>query len=213
MKKICKIILLITLCISTIHYRNVNAMSSDDVPLIIIECIDGIYKYNEVYNINDENIKKKFIENNKLKYEKKDYYGIYDYIANNDIVFEKTGISIQTRASNTYNLTKVFVHTYQFTSEKKYTFAVECYAVVRVNENDGKITSYSGPSVSLYQPAGGGAVSESLSSVSTTKSMGSTKRSIVFTYEYAYKRIEAGSYGQSNTYTTPIYKKTLKYPS
>lgn len=215
MKKISKIFVLFALAIS-ISCTNVNALNKQNVPTIIIECIDGIYENNANYNIVDDynnNIKDNFITNNDSKYKDQDYEAIYDYISNNQITFEIKNNTIQPRESSTYNLTKVFVHTYQFNSGKKYTFGVECYAVVRVNENNGIITSYSGPSISLYQPSGGGGVSESLTSVSTKKELGSTNRSIVFTYSYKYKVVESGSYGQSTTYETPLYTEKIKYPS
>ena len=190
MKKIVRIFISLTLSLSLLFICDVNAMGNQSVPSIIIECIDGIYNNNNIkYSILDEdekNVEDIFKQENELRYKQKDYEGIYDYISNNEIVFEIKNNDTLLRASKTYSLTKVFVHTYQFDSEKKFTFGVECYGVVRVNENNGVITSYSGPSVSLYQPSGGGAVSETLASVSTNVSMGSTNRSIVFTYKYAY---------------------------
>lgn len=131
------------------------------------------------------------------------------YNIDNELVLVMSKVTA-SRSSKTKNLTKVFNHSYCFNFEKAITFGIECYAVIRVDENTGVITSFSGPSVSLYLPAGGGAISEKLYDINTSYKWGSTAhRSIDFTYKYGYERVEAGSYGTSTTYRTPYYTSVI----
>ncbi len=193
---------------------NVSSAMNDNVPEFIVEYVTNIFNNNEDYDVIDnkgESVKNSFVIENENYYRDKNFKAIYSQIADNELILVKSSIStISTRASSTKNLTKTYNHTVRFTAEKAATFAVECYTTIRINESTGVITSFSGPRVSLKDPAGGAAVSESLYDVSTSYTWGSSAhRSIDFTYKYGYERIEAGSYGMASTYRSPYYTQTI----
>lgn len=118
-------------------------------------------------------------------------------------------MGIEPYASATYQRHTVGTFT-DTVRGKKLMANVTLKVTIRVNESTGVITSFSGPRVSLKDPAGGAAVSESLYDVSTSYTWGSSAhRSIDFTYKYGYERIEAGSYGMASTYRSPYYTQTI----
>ncbi len=95
---------------------------------------------------------------------------------------DSNSIDITPFASVTYQRHNVdtFVDTVK---GKKLQANVTLKVIIRVNESTGVITSFSGPSVSMYSPAGGGAVSEKLYDINTSYKWGSAAhRSIDFTY-------------------------------
>ena len=210
MKKIIMVVMFsLSLLVSTIG--SCYAFS-EQVPDFVTKQIDCIYSSDfnyDIINNNGVSIKDNFIAENQVNYELGNYENIYNYIIDNELVLVMSKVTA-SRSSNTKNLTKIFTHSYRFSSEKAITFGVECYAVIRVNESTGVITSFSGPSVSMYSPAGGGAVSEKLYDINTSYKWGSAShRSIDFTYRYGYERVEAGSYGMATTYRTPYYTSTI----
>lgn len=210
-----KIIIFLSLSLSFIIFNIKSVVAvNNNVPDIVIDYVINLYSNDKNYDIIDKNsisVKKMFLEENINNYKNGNYPDIYSYIKDNDLVLVGLNLTnVSTRASTTKNLTKTFVHTVKFTPEKAVTFAVECYAIIRVNESTGVITSFSGPSITLKDPSGGGAVIEKLYDVSTSYSWGSSAhRSIDFTYKYGYERVEAGSYGTSATYKSPYYTQYI----
>lgn len=200
-------------CLIALNFKSAFAYNNE-VPIIVVEHITNLYENNKNYDVIDENnvsIRDRFIEENIVNYENGNFENIYSNILDNNLVLViSSEKNISTRASTTKNLTKVFIHNIKFNPIKAVTIAVECYATIRVNESTGEITSFSGPTVSLKDPVGGGAVVEKLYDVNTSYKWGSSAhRSIDFTYKYGYERIEAGEYGTATTYRSEYFTRII----
>lgn len=183
-----------------------------EVPSKIAEYVTALFEDDKSYDVIDlheESVKKLFLEDNRNNYNTNNINSIYNYIMDNCLVLTHENTNYY-RASRTVNLTKNYVHTYRFDSVTSVTFEVECYATIRVNDNNGVITSFSGPSVSLTYTSGGLFTSSKLYDVNTSYSWGSSDhRSIDFNYRYGLEVVAKGSWGQATTYRTPSYTQTI----
>ena len=112
-----------------------------------------------------------------------------------------------------YDNSELVFHSY-VTPDYNYRieFQVECYAVIRVNDATGVITSFFGPSISLtYFSPSGMAVRGNLDNVNTDYEwVSSAHRGMYFYYNYRAKLEMAENYGMKSTYYTPTYSKTIR---
>ena len=104
------------------------------------------------------------------------------------------------------NFFKNYLQSYFINVIDVYKRQMQCYAVIRVNDATGVITSFSGPSVSLIWSNVGMYCIVNPHNVSTSYSWGSsTHRSITFNYRYALSVQDDGQ-----TYISPTYEKTIR---
>lgn len=210
-KKLLKFIIVCSLLL-LVNIKNSYAL--EEVPTKLVEYITYLFEETKGYDIIDSDsnsVKERFLKENINDYNNKNIKSIYNKILENNFVLTyENETNNLLRASRTVNLTKNFLHTYRFDSVTSVTFEVECYATIRVNDNTGEITSFSGPSVSLNYTSGGLFTSSKLYDVNTSYSWGSSAhRSINFNYKYGLEVVEKGSWGQATTYKTPTYTQTI----
>lgn len=181
------------------------------------EVIDKVFDEDQeadVIDVDGNSVKANFISINLQHYTQKNYLQIQSYFEDNllRVVCENES-KPQPRASTSYNNSKLVFHSY-VTPDYNYRieFEAECYAVIRVNEATGVITSFSGPSMYLtYFSPSGGAVLGNLDSVNTDYEwVSSAHRGMYFYYNYRAKLEVAEMYGMKSTYYTPYYSKTIR---
>ena len=186
-----------------------NASAQESVSNRFIELIDGIFSNSlnyDVINTSGFRVKDNFIEENRKLYENLDYSSISENFMNNNLTISSIPDMPQTRVSEAKSLTKNYYHSYRPSNFQKIEFEMQCYAVIRVNDATGVITSFSGPSVSLIWSNVGMYCIVNPHNVSTSYSWGSsTHRSITFNYRYALSVQDDGQ-----TYISPTYEKTIR---
>ncbi len=205
----------------SLSFSNVLAISNNsyNVSNDYESRIDAIYSRNKNFTVIDQNendVLNQFIKDNQINYNLKDYQAILQYQSNLNLTIVKSNVvvgnGIVPYASKTYNLTKEFTDTIKVSSVQSVDVTVQCYAVVRVNENNGVITSFSGPSLSIVSVTSGLLSQSSFYNASTDyKWKSSTHRGITFYYNYGVKIDNYEALGTATTIKTPMYKKTLSY--